>query len=404
MRSKIRRFNPWLLLTVLFWPIFLHAQDETKNPEEGYQFTITKQLPATPVENQYRSSTCWSYSTLSFLESELLRMGKGEYNLSEMYIVRQAYPEKADKYVRFHGNIEFGPGGEAHDVVNIIKKYGIVPDETYPGLTPGETKPVQSEMDGVLKAYVDVIIKDPNNKLTPVWLNGINGVLDAYLGKVPEKFEYKGVEYTPQDFAGSLGLNLDDYVELSSFTHHPFYEKFILEVPDNWAFGELYNIPLDDLIKVIDYSLDNGYTVAWGADVSNKGFSWKNGVAIVPEARPDKMTSEEKEKWEKMSDKEKDADLYKFDKPGYEKTVTQELHQTSFNDYDLTDDHGMHITGLAKDQDGNNYYLVKNSWGTDQKYKGYFYASVPYVRMYTMDIMVNKAAIPKDIKNKLGIK
>jgi bleomycin hydrolase len=250
---------------------------------------------------------------------------------------------------------------------------------------------------------VDAVIENPNNKITPVWHDGIEAVLDVYLGKIPEKFDYNGKEYTPISFAESLGLNLDDYVELASFNHHPFYEKFVLEVPDNWMGGEIYNIPLEELEKIIDYSLENGYSVAWGADMSDKGFSWKNGVAIVPESRPDKMTAEEKEKWDKLTDSEKDAALYKFEKPGYEKTITQEMHQKVFDNYSMTDDHGMHITGIAKDQNGNSYYIVKNSWGTDQKYKGYLYVSIPYILLNTMDIMVNKNAIQKDIRKKLGL-
>jgi bleomycin hydrolase len=321
-----------------------------------------------------------------------------------MFIVRHTYPEKAEKYVRVHGKMEFGPGGASHDVTEEIKKYGIVPEEIYSGMTIGEKNPVHNEMDAVLKAYVDAIVQNPNNKLSPVWRNGFESVVDAYLGRLPEKFDYKGKEYTPISFAESLKLNLDDYIELASFSHHPFFEKFVLEVPDNWMGDEIYNIPLDDLEKVIDYSLEKGYTVAWGADMSEKGFSWKNGVAIVPEARPDKMTSEEKEKWEKMTDSEKDAALYKFDKPGFEKTITQDMHQQAFDNYSMTDDHGMHITGIAKDQNGNLYYIVKNSWGTDAKYKGYMYASKPYVLMNTLDIMVNKDGMPKEIKTKLGIK
>ncbi|MCX6234652.1 MAG: aminopeptidase [Bacteroidetes bacterium] len=404
MKYYITTLMVFILGAGLLAPNISYAQDEAKKTDEGYQFTIIKQLPATPVENQYKSSTCWSYATISFLESELLRTGHGEYDLSEMFIVRHTYPEKAEKYVRVHGKMEFGPGGASHDVTEEIKKYGIVPEEIYSGMTIGEKNPVHNEMDAVLKAYVDAIVQNPNNKLSPVWHDGFEAVVDAYLGRLPEKFDYKGKEYTPISFAGSLGLNLDDYIELASFSHHPFYEKFVLEVPDNWMGDEIYNIPLDDLEKVIDYSLENGYTVAWGADMSEKGFSWKNGVAIVPEARPDKMTIEEKEKWEKMTDSEKDASLYKFDKPGFEKTITQVIHQQAFDNYNMTDDHGMHITGIAKDQNGNLYYIVKNSWGTDAKYKGYMYASKPYVLMNTLDIMVNKDGIPKEIKTKLGIK
>jgi bleomycin hydrolase len=264
--------------------------------------------------------------------------------------------------------------------------------------------PVHGEVDGVLSAYVDAVLKNPNRKLTPVWHQGFDGILDAYLGKVPEKFTYKGKEYSPKSFAGSLGLNMDDYVEISSFTHHPFYSKFIIEIPDNWALGEVYNVPMDEMIKIIDNSLENGYSVAWGSDVSEKGFSWKNGVAVVPDKNAPEMAGLERAKWEKMSDADKEKLLFKFDKPMPEKTITQEMRQEEFDNYQTTDDHGMHITGMAKDQNGTKYYYVKNSWGLDgSPYKGYFYASEAFIKLKTTDIMVNKNAIPKDLRKKLGL-
>jgi bleomycin hydrolase len=321
-----------------------------------------------------------------------------------MYCVRKAYSDKAEMFVRFNGKHNFGGGGEAHDVLNILRKYGMVPAEAYSGNVIGEDKPVHGEMDAVLEAMTSAVVKNPNKKLTPVWHQAVDGVLDAYLGKVPDKFTYKGKEYTPKSYGEMMGLNPDDYIELTSYTHHPFYSRFILEVPDNWIMDEAYNLPLNELLEVIHNSIENGYTVAWGADVSEKGFSWKNGVAVVPDKNSPEMAGLETAKWEKMSDADKDKLLYKFDKPLPEKKITQEERQLEFDNYQTTDDHGMLITGTAKDQNGNSYFLVKNSWGLEgSPYKGYFYASEPYVQLKTMDIMVNKNAIPKEIRKKLGL-
>jgi bleomycin hydrolase len=380
------------------------AQDKDKKSDSGYVFTMVKQLPATSVKNQYRSSTCWSYSAISFLESELLRMGKDTFDLSEMYCVRKAYADKAMMYIRFNGKHNFGPGGAAHDVTSVLKKYGFVPEEAYTGKTIGEANPVHGEMDAVLNADVDAVLKNSNKKLTPVWSMGFNGLLDAYLGVVPEKFNYNGKEYNPKSFSEMLGLNPDDYVELSSYTHHPFYSKFIIEIPDNWEMGEVYNLPVDEMIAVIDNAIEQGYTVVWGADVSEKGFAWKSGVAVVPDKNATEIAGMESGKWSKMSDADKDKLLFKFDKPNPEKKITQEMRQVEFDNYQTTDDHGMHLTGIAKDQNGTKYYLIKNSWGVEgSPYKGYFYASEAYVRLKTMDIMVHKNSIPKDIRKKLGI-
>jgi len=393
-----------ILLSALFVATTGFTQEKEKKADSGYQFTVVRQLPATSIKNQYHSGTCWSYSAISFLESELLRTGKDTFDLSEMYCVRNCYSDKAKIYVRFEGKHNFGGGGAAHDVTYVLRNYGMVPEEAYNGLTIGEKLPVHGEMDEVLSAYVDAVIKNPNKKLTPVWHTGFDGILDAYLGENPTTFTYKGKSYTPQSFADMMGLNPDDYVELTSYTHHPFYSRFILEVPDNWLMEADYNVPISDLIAIIDNSIQNGYTVVWGADVSEKGFSWKNGVAIVPDRNATEVAGLEQAKWEKMSDAEKDKVLYKFDKPVPEKKITQEMRQVEFDNYQTTDDHGMHLTGIAKDQNGNKYYIIKNSWGLeDHKYKGYFYASEPYVMLKTMDIMVHKNAIPREIRKKLGL-
>jgi len=396
------------ILAILFlgFSTSVNAQDtvKEKKADSGYVFTEVIKLPVTPVKNQYRSGTCWSYSSLSFLESELLRMGKDTFDLSEMFVVYKTYTDKAPLYIRFHGEHNFGGGGAAHDVIYVLEKYGMVPDEVYDGLVIGDDKPVHGELDAVLKGYTDAVLKNKNKKLSPVWQKGYEGILDAYLGEIPETFTYKGEEYTPESFGRMLGLNPDDYVEIASFTHHPFYTKFILEVPDNWLMDEVYNVPLDEMMEILDNSLENEYTVVWGSDVSEKGFSWKNGVAIVPDKDAPELAGLEQEKWEKMTDKEKEKLLYKFNKPVPEKKITQEMRQEEFDNYQTTDDHGMHIIGMAKDQDDNVYYIVKNSWGVGtHKYDGYFYASKPFVALKTMGLLVHKDAIPKDIRKKLGL-
>lgn len=385
-----------VLSLILFSGLMAVAQEE----ENGFVFTKVKEYAATPVKNQYRSGTCWCFSGLSFLESELLREGKGEYDLSEMYIVRMAYYEKGLKYVRLHGNMNMGAGGQFHDVTNMIKKYGIVPEEAYPGLLIDESKHIHGEMDAAIKAYLDAIVSNKNRKLSQNWVIGFNAILDAYLGEVPEKFEYKGKEYTPTSFAKMLGLDWSDYINLSSYTHHPFYEKFGIEIPDNWAWEKVYNLPIDDLMRVLDYSLDKGFTVGWASDVSEKGFNWTDGYAIIPEVEYEELSDLELGKWAKLSKDEKKKSIIE----GKEKIATQEDRQEAFNNYLTTDDHGMHIVGVFTNQFGTKFYKVKNSWGTtNHKYDGYFFASEAFVRFKTMDLMVNKNALPKDIAKKLGL-
>lgn len=399
MRKNFFTILSMLMISLVLSTSILNAQEDKK--PEGYKFTIEKQIKTTSVKNQYKSGTCWSFSTLAFIESELIRMGKGEYDLSDMFCVRHAYADKAEKFVRMHGSINFGGGGAAHDVTDMIRKYGIVPEEAYTGLNYGDTKHDHGEVDAVLKAYIKAIADDNNKKLTTAWLTGFNGILDAYYGKLPENFTYKGKTYTPQSFAKELGINPDDYIEFSSYTHHPFYSKFIIEVPDNWAWGEVINVPMDEMMKVIDNAINNGYTVAWGADVSEKGFSWKNGVAVVPDEEKPELQGSERDKWEKLTERERAAQLYTFDKPVKEKMITQEMRQQAFDNYQTTDDHGMQICGIAKDQNGNKYYIIKNSWSAEGKYEGYFYASEAFVKYKTMDIMIHKDAAPKDIMKKL---
>lgn len=395
-----------ILAGMLLSALTISAQEKKEGEKEvGYQFTAVKEIPCTPVKDQYRSGTCWSFSGLGFLEAEMLRLGKPTVDLSEMFVVYHSYSDKATKYVRLHGSLNFGAGGAFHDVTNVVKKYGIVPEEVYRGLNYGEEKHVHGELDRVLLDNVKAVVDNPNKKLTTAWHDAFDSNLDSYLGKLPEKFTYQGKEYTPQSFANDyVGLNMDDYVEITSYTHHPFYSKFIIEVPDNWSWDEVYNVPLNDLDEIIDNAVSSGYPVAWAADVSEKGFATsKKGVAVIPMADKANMTDAEITKWEKMSDKEKDEELYKLSKPGPEKTITQELRQVDFDDYQTTDDHGMLIVGTAKDQNGKLYYKVKNSWGNYNDFNGFFYASKPYVEFKTMSIMVHKDAIPKNIRKKLNL-
>jgi bleomycin hydrolase len=399
MRKKLSVLFIGLIYTI---SISSFAQ-ETKT--EGYTFYPIKEVKHTPIKNQSSSSTCWIFSSIGFFEAELIRLGKPEVDLSEMYISRNVFSDKADKYIRMQGSVNFAGGGSFWDVIDAIRKYGITPEEVYNGLNYGEDHHVHGEIDDASKAYLDAIIKNPNRKLSTAWKNGFEGILDAYFGEIPKTFSYKGKDYTPISYAGSMGLNLDDYVYITSFSHHPFYKEFILEVPDNWAGKQAYNLPIDDFAQIFDYALDNGYTVAWASDVSEKGFSFKNGVAVVPDVNIAEMSDSDKAKWTNLSDKEKDAQLYTFDKPGLEKTITQELRQAAFDRYQTTDDHGMLLVGTAKDQNGKIYYKVKNSWGTSgNKYDGYFYASKAFILYKTTSIMVNKNSIPKPIALKLGIK
>jgi len=335
----------------------------------------------------------------------VIRKGGPVLDLSEMWVVRHVYSEKAKRHVRMHGHFNFGGGGALNDPVDIMVKYGLVPENAYPGLNYGENNHVHGELDNVLGEYVEAVIENKNRKLTTAWHNGFNGILDAYLGEKSEKIEYEGKFYSPKEFTEKfVDLNPEDYVYLTSYTHHPFYEKFILEVPDNWSWKAFNNVKLDELEAIMDNAIDNGFSIGWASDVSEKGFSWRNGVAIVPETDVEELAGSEKEKWEEMTDDERQDRMFSFDEPVPEKTITQEMRQTGFDKYKTTDDHGMHIIGIAKDQNGKEYYKVKNSWNTDNKYKGYFYASKAFIRYKTMSIVVHKDALPKDIKKKLNIK
>lgn len=376
------------------------AQEEKR---DGYVFTPVKEVKISPVKNQNRTGTCWCFSTMGFLESELLRMGKGEYDLSEMFIVNHSYKDKAEKYVRLHGYLNFAQGGSFYDVLYAWKHYGIVPEEVMTGLWYGENMHVHGEMEQAALAYVQAIVKNPNRKLTTAWKKGFDGIIDAYLGELPTTFTYKGKEYTPKSFAAELGLNSDDYVSLTSFTHHPFYTAFPIEVQDNWRWSDSYNLPLDEFMQVFDNAINTGYSIAWGSDVSETGFT-RDGIAVVPDVESMERSGSDQDRWLGLSQKEKNEEIKKLiQSPCEELTITQEMRQEGYDNYQTTDDHGMQIYGIAKDQTGKKYYMVKNSWGTDSKYKGTWYASEAFVAYKTLNIIVHKDAIPAAIRAKLGI-
>ena len=372
--------------------------------QEGYKFTDQKVVKTVPITNQYRSGTCWCFSTLSYLEEEIMAVGGEQMTLSQMWVVRHAYFDKAIKYVRLHGNLNFAVGGAAHDVTEMIAKYGIGPREVYTGQNYGTELPEFNEIDDVLKAYVDAIIKNGNGKLTPVWQDGLNAILDTYFGKRPETFTYKGKEYTPKSFAESLPIKMEDYIEISSYTHHPFYSTFILEVPDNWMWHSMYNLPVGEMMQVLDAALEAGRPVAWGTDVSEKGFSRTKAIGVIPEEVEKNSIGSDAERWGKLTDAEKQAMINNLEGPMKEKTITQEMRQEAYDNYLTTDDHGMVIVGTATDQEGNPFYKVQNSWGESCPYKGFYYFSRPFVEYKTMDIMVNKNIVPKEILKKLGLK
>jgi len=392
-------------IALIVLPMLAHAQDDLvrkvesnksyttiKNDDDRskYHFNTLINLEHTAVCNQASSGTCWSYSTNSFLESEMMRMGKEPIRLAEIYSARCVYMDKAVAYVRMHGSISWGDGGECHDVINMYAKYGAVPQEVYTGLQYGTSKNKFAEMQALLEGILKAVVANPNGKLTPSWQKAYNDVLDSYLGAMPEKFKWDNKTYTPKSFAEErVGIHPEDYVELSSFTSDPYYKKMVLMVPDNWAFARVYNVQMPDLTDIIDNALSKGFTVAWAADVSEKYFSWKNGVAYVPE-----------KDYEDMSDTEK---KYMFDGPKDERVITPEKRQTAFDDYETTDDHGMHIVGQAEDQNGKKYYIVKNSWGENNDYKGYIYVTKAYVQYKTTAILLHKNGIPNRLREKMNM-
>lgn len=387
-----------LFVVALFISMMIAAQ----TTPGAYTFEVVKENPITPIKDQASTSTCWSFSGVSFLESELLRMGKGTHDLSEMYIVRRNYEDKAQKYARAHGHLNFAPGGSFADVIETLDTYGVIPEDAYRGLNYGSERHNHGEMDKVLSGYMKGIIG--SNSLSPVWYKGFSGILDSYLGEIPQNFTYNGKQYTPQSFANFLGLKQDNYVSLTSFTHHPFYSAFAIEVPDNWRWANSYNLPIDEMMEAIDHALMNGYTVAWASDVSESGFS-RQGIAIVPDENAAENAGTDQARWLGLSERERRSTI--SSKVGQEilkeKAITQEMRQLGYDNYQTTDDHGMHIYGIAKDQNGNKYYMVKNSWGKTGPYEGFWYASEAFVRYKTLSVVVNKASLPKKIAGKLKL-
>ena len=369
---------------------------------ENYTFTVVKENPITSIKNQNRSGTCWCFSMLSFLESEVIK-AKGIKDealypdFSEMFVVRKAYYDRAVKFVRLNGKLNFAAGSDFGDVLEVAKTYGLIDQKVYSGLQYGYDLPVQSELDAVLKGYVDAVVKNPNRKLTKVWPQGVEGILDAYMGKIPETFEVGGITYTPETYRDAQGLNLDDYIGFTSYTHHPFYTQFAMEVEDNWRWTPSWNVPLDEFMAIMDYAVKEGYTVAWGGDVSEAGFT-RNGLGILIDTAASTSGSDQ-ERWVGKAD----------EKPAAEATVkeikvTQELRQEMYDEKTSTDDHGMHLYGIAKDQNGTKYYMIKNSWGETGAYKGIWYMSEEFAKGKTLNIVVNKKAVPKEILKKIGLK
>ena len=366
---------------------FLPFSGAAHSQESGYTFTIKKELGHTPVKNQNETSTCWSFSGVSFFESELIRMGKKPLDLSEMYIVRETYKKKANEYARRRGGCSLSGGGEYSDLLSISREDGLIPDAIYPGLKEGQKDHDHDALDMIIKNYMQDHIKSPDK--INMWYPGFNGILDEHLGTVTQSFEYEGKTYTPETFTKELGINPDDYIIFSSYSNHPLYKQFVLQVPNYYNNGTCYNLPLDEFMEVIDNAILEGFSIAWASKMNGRSFSMKKGAAIVPE-----------KSWNEMTEAET-AKAFSGNNP--EKVITQEVRQKEFDHYTFTGDHGMHIIGMAEDQNGTTFYKVKNSWGPTGKYDGFIFASRSFVMLTTTNCMVNKNAIPPHIARKMGI-
>ncbi len=390
-------------LIALCVPVLMYAQPQGPQKPVEYQFTTVKANPITPVKNQYRSGTCWCFSTLGFLESEAIRINNIKDttlypDFSEMFVVSHSYQDRAEKYVRLDGKLNFAAGSEAGDVLHIVKEYGLVPQSVQNGTNYGTELPVHGELDAATLAFVEAIAKNPNRTLSTAWKTAFKGIVDAYLGECPTEFTYNGKTWTPAEYRDYYKINPDDYVSLTSFSHHPFYQKFALEISDNWRWDMDWNVPIDDFMAALDNAIENGYTAFWGTDVSEKGFT-RDGLGILYKDEPKKTSGSDQEKWVgKATDKPEEPQAPE------EVEVTQEYRQQCYDNKTLTDDHGMQIFGIARDQFGKKYYMVKNSWGTAGKYNGIWYVSEAFVKGRSMDIVLHKDALPKTLKKELGIK
>lgn len=385
-------------------PGFAQKKSGKKDANETNVFTIVKEVGRTSIKDQANSGTCWSYSGQSFFEEELLRLGKSEYDLSEMFVVSHSYRDKARRYVRLHGFLNYEQGGSFYDVLYVLKHYGAVPQTVMPGLNYGTTRNAHNELAKASKGFLDAVITNPNGKLSTAWQPAFDGIIDSYLGELPKTFSWNGKEYTPRSYADEMGLNPEDYVSLTSYTHHPFYTKFALEIQDNWRWSESYNLPIDEFMEVMDTAIDRGYSFAWGADVTERGFT-RDGIGVLADVDEIQSKGSDFARWFGAgSDKRATIDkiVRRADCPEWE--PTQETRQRDFDNFALTDDHGMTIYGKAVNQLGRKFFVVKNSWGETGAYKGVWYVSYNYVKGRTMNILIHKDAIPERIAQKLGLK
>ncbi|MCR5130187.1 MAG: C1 family peptidase [Prevotella sp.] len=394
-----------LALFVAVGSVSAAKKKTAKKPSNKPVFTIVKEIPVTSMKDQNRSGTCWDYSTVSFFEAEILKATGKKYDLCESFIANKTYMDRAIQVVRYHGDCQFAQGGSSEDVLATLKTHGICPEDAmpFPGSLYGDSLNNFNEFFSVLEPYVAAVSKSSAKKISNQWKVGFQGILDAYLGECPEKFTFEGREYTPKSFMGTLGLNLDDYVSITSYTHHPFYTTFAVEVQDNWRFPQSYNLPMEEMMEVIDNAIEQGYTVAWGGDVSEDGFTRKGLAYAVDTKATESLAGSDMARWLKLAPAKKTSILDSLGCKVPEVNVTQELRQERFDNWELTDDHGMHIFGIAKDQNGKEYYMVKNSWGETGDYKGVWYMTKAFIAANTMDYLINKNAIPADIRKKLGI-
>ncbi len=403
-RTQITLFL--VLAFVIALPINLLAQKNDKNrsqDEHIYQITDEVVVPHTSVKNQAQSGTCWCFAGVGMVEAEILRKYNVEIDLSEMYLVRWAYAQKFEKYIRMQGTCNFSPGGEVIDVLYAINNDGMMTEEAYNGLVLGENRHQHGELHNVLAEYGKIINRKHNGKISNVWSNMVQSILDVYLGETPETFDFKGITYNALSLSEKYPLNIDDYIQISAFTNHENYKPYIMPIQDNWTNTQSYNMSLDELMNELDNALNNGYTVGWAQDVSDKGFSRNAGVGVVLEDDIEKIRQSDEKKYKKMSDDEIKASLYKFESVMPEKEVTEDMHQEAYDNGQTTDDHSMLIVGIAYDQNGTKYYKVKNSWGETHGYEGYWYCSVPFVRLHTMFFTLNKEALTSDMKTKLEL-